>query len=433
MDARWSGSALPLNDKDLAVLEDAERSVESNRCGDLIVRVVDENGQPLRSTPLQYTQRQHAFRFGAHYPYHPRVYDLLQDAGINTATLWLGWKYVQPERGLYNFEYLEKVWNPSGLYQRGLRLKAHALNWFKPDWHVLPQYLLEMPTNDLPMLIYEHVSQIARRWMPYIETFEIVNEPFWVEASAIRMTLDDMVRVCSAAALAVLDAIPQAKLHVNFAEISRTTSYAVHPYDFLEALDKANVSVSGIGLQALENAYTATVPTVFYRSKGLASLLQSFRRYFKLGKTLHISALSIPSVPPPVKPPSTFKLPYGDWDETTQAQYLDAIYTLFFAQREIEEITWYCPVDGRLAYIAGGGLLRQDLSPKPAYTALRQWISRHTSRGQKLSDNEGKVLIRAYAGEYEITVGSGAQGRRFTYTIEPCTVHDYTVVLAYRP
>ncbi len=91
--------------------------------------------------PVRYEQRQHLFRFGVHYPYHGPTYDLLQEAGINAVTLWLGWKYVQPEPGVFQWDYLDRVWNPAALHRRGLRLTAHAMNWFKPKWQVLPGYL----------------------------------------------------------------------------------------------------------------------------------------------------------------------------------------------------------------------------------------------------------------------------------------------------
>ena len=433
MDGEWSGAGLALSDRDAALWEKAAQEIKANRCGDVILRVVDENGRPLARVPVRYEQKQHLFRFGVHYPYHAPTYDLLQEAGINAATIWLGWKYVQPEPGVFQWDYLDRVWNPAALHRRGLRVTAHALNWFKPKWQVLPGYLYEVPVSELPHRVYDHVQQIARHWSPYIETFELVNEPFWAEAHALPLSLEDMARICHATALAVRDVLPQARLEVNFAEVSRVPSYHVRPCDFLDALVTAGVPYDSIGLQALENAYTITNPPVFYRSKTLSSIVQVLRKYAAMGKPLHISALAAPSVPPPTKPPSAFKLPYGPWDETTQARYLDAAYTLFFAQREVEGITWWCPVDGRLALVAGGGLLRADLAPKPAYYALQSWIKRHTTCDQTETDADGKAVLSGYAGEYEITVGSGNLGRRFTQTFAPRLVEERTVVLTYNP
>ncbi|MBN1400065.1 MAG: hypothetical protein JXA74_04465, partial [Anaerolineae bacterium] len=117
------------------------------------------------------------------------------------------------------------------------------------------------------------------------------------------------------------------------------------------------------------------------------------------------------------------------WDEAKQAHYLDAVYTLFFAESAIEGITWWCPVDGRLALVPGGGLLRSDLSPKPAYQALQDWMQRHRSRGQALTDGEGTVILEGFAGEYHITVGNGDVGKSIIERIEVPMVRDATVVL----
>ena len=429
MGLEWRGAELPFSARDTVLWERAEQEIEAHRCGDVIMRVVDANGQPLRGVPVRYNQRVHAFHFGAQYPYDSETYDLLQQAGINAATLWLGWKYVEPEAGIYNWEYLDRVWHPALLHKRGLRLTAHALNWFKPGWNVLPQYLLDTPVTELPDLVYKHVGQIARHWAPYIETFELVNEPFWTDADALTLGLEDMVRICHATAVAVRDVVPDARLEINFAEASRKLSYRLSPLDFLEQLERANVPYDSIGLQAFENGYSVTDPPTFYRTKTFTGILQTLQQYAKAGKSIDISALAMPSVPPCSKPPSRFELRYGLWDETAQARYLDAAYTLFFAHRAVEGITWWCPVDGRLSFIQGGGLLREDLSPKPSYTALKQWMQRHTSSGQVYSDAEGRAVIRGYGGDYEITVGAGTLGRPMTHHIDPRVATEVTVVL----
>jgi endo-1,4-beta-xylanase len=428
--SEWRATALSLSHQDIAMLEVAEERITAHRCGGLVLRVVDAHGQPLRGVPVRYDQTRHSFRFGVQYPYEPQTYDLLQQAGINAATLWLGWEHVQPERGLYNWEYLERVWHPDALRRRGLELTAHALNWFKPRWRVLPQYLCDTPVTRIPHLVYEHISEIGRRWGGQIQVFELVNEPFWVDAQAIPMTLADMVRICRAAALAVGDTVPGARLEVNFAEVSRTATYGVRPCDLIDALDEAGVDHHLVGLQMLENGYTVDEPPTFFRAKTLAGIILSLRQYANLGKALHISAFAAPSAPPPTPPPGHFKLRYGDWQEGNQAAYVDAAYTLLFAQPEVEAITWWCPVDGRLALVPGGGLLRQDLTPKPAYVALQDWMRRHTTHGQTYTDDEGRAVIRGYAGDYDVQIVPEGGGRRASYRIEARMVGDVTVVLS---
>ena len=429
MREEWRGSQLSLSARDLALWEQAESKIQANRRGGVIIKVVDHLGHPLKGVPLRYTQRKHSFRLGVHYPYHAQVYDLLQEAGINEITLLLGWKYVQPEPSLFNWEYLEQVWNPAIVHRRGLALYAHAINWFKPDWHVLPAYLYQVPKSEFPQIVYEHVAEIVHRWAPYIHTYELVNEPFWTEAHAFALTLEEMVHICHATALAIRDTLPDARLEINFAEVSRLASYRIRPLEFLDALERAGVPYDVIGLQALENCYTVTHPPKFFRAKTLAGIIQTIHRYAQVGKPLHISALCAPSEVPPTKPPSYFRLPYGPWDETKQAHYLDAAYTLLFAEEEVEGITWWCPVDGRLAFVPGGGLLRQDLTPKPSYWALKNWFQRHTSEGQLYTDEEGKAIIQGFTGSYDIFVGTREKGKPLSHEVKARVVDEITVVL----
>lgn len=433
MEADWRGSQLELSARDLVAWQKAEQQIESVRGGSLIVRVVDIHGKPLLGVPVHYEQRSHRLGVGVQYPYHARCYDLFQEAGVNAATLWLGWSHVQPEPGRFNWGYLDRVWNPEELARRGLRLTAHALNWFKPEWHVLPDYVKNTPSGDLPALVYAHCGKLAERWGHLIDVFEIVNEPFWAEAQAIEMSLEDMVRICHAAALAIGDHAPNARLQVSFAEASRTRSYAVHPRDLLDALDMAEVRYDIVGLHTFENGYTAITPPTYYRAKSFTGILQTMSQYVRPGKTVSISALAVPSAPPTGKAPSRFTPPYGPWDEERQAQYLDAALTFFAGRAEIESITWWCPVDGRLSLIQDGGLLREDLSVKPSLATLGSWMARHTTRGQVYTDDQGRAPISGLAGDYCITVGTGARGKVVELTVIAQTVDDETIVLDYVP
>jgi GH35 family endo-1,4-beta-xylanase len=336
---------------------------------------------------------------------------------------------VQPKPRLFNWGYLEKVWRPQALRQRGLTLTAHALNWFHDTWNVVPPYVREQRTQDLPQLVYDHVTAVVARWGRYIGVFELVNEPFWETCTALNLALADMVRICHAAALAVADQCPEARLTVNFAEISRPASYGVCPANLLDALLAADVPVSSIGLQMLENAYTCTQPPIYYRAKSLAGMLSAAAKFARFDKPLYVTALAAPSLPPEGKVPGYFRSPYGEFSEEQQARYLDLAYTLLFADQRIHGITWWAPVDGPLALIPGGGLLRADLSPKPAYHALAAWIARHTTQGQTYTDAEGSAFLRGYAGEYQVTVGTLERGRSLMHTIEPHLADRATVVL----
>ncbi len=420
---------LPATGNDLLAWEKAQHQIKANRCGELIVRVVNEQGQPLSEIPIAYHQKSHDFEFGLHYPYDPQVYDIFQELGFNAATLWLGWKHVQPTSGHFNWRYLDRVWNPPALHKRGISLTAHSLVWFNAHWQVLPDYIYDVAWDELPHLTYTHVRAIARHWAPYIHTYEIINEPFWNQANVLALSLETVVKICKAAALAIRDTVPEARLRVNLTEPGRIQNYQIRPLDFFDALDQAGVHFDVLGIQVLENCFSSEDPPRFFQTKKLSTILSTIRKYATIGRPIIISAFGAPSTWPQYPIPESYRPPYGPWDEDLQARYAEFAYTLFFAEPAVQGITWWSPVDGPLAYIPSGGLIDGQLEPKPAYDALHRWFQTYTSSGTAFSDGDGKAVIRGYAGTYQLRIGKGAQAKITLQTILPGQVREATLVL----
>jgi hypothetical protein len=104
----------------------------------------------------------------------------------------------------------------------------------------------------------------------------------------------------------------------------------------------------------------------------------------------------------------------GDLEK--QRDYTLDFYTLLFSHPAVEAITWWDFCDNQWLN-APGGLLTENLEPKPVYHALRdlikgQWWSRAAGR----ADGTGVFSARVFCGAYHITV-SGA-GRTVTVGLE---------------
>ena len=428
MSRSWSGERLSLTPRDLAQWERADERLEAARYGDLTVSLVNRDGSPLPDVPVTFSQRSTDFLLGAQYPYDAQVYDLLQAAGVNAATLWLGWKHVEPEYGVFNWGFVDAVWRPDALARRKLDLAAHALLWGNQAWGVLPRHVVETLPNDLPHRVYELMGQVTRRYGGYVRTFELVNEPFWREANALGLSLDLLVRMCRAAALAIREQAPDARLAVSFGQVSRIPSYQIHPLEFLDTLDSHGVSVDVIGLECFENGYSLRKPETYYRSRTLAGILQTCSQYARADKAMMIHA-AVPSQSAPSDTPRHYRPPYGPWDDERQAHYLDALYTLLAAIELVEGITWWCPVDGRLAHMENGGLISRDNQPKPAYEALKEWHHRHTIQTLVYTDGDGRARIRGLSGQYRIMAGKDVFRRAIDQHVVAKQTHDVTIVL----
>jgi GH35 family endo-1,4-beta-xylanase len=112
-------------------------------------------------------------------------------------------------------------------------------------------------------------------------------------------------------------------------------------------------------------------------------------------------------------------------DEEIQAKLLEYLYSVWFSHPAMEQIIYWNLIDG-YAFVDDptpetirrtqgnmtigenvyyGGLLRFDMSPKPALIALQNLINKkwHTDLDLTLND-EGRVDFRGFYGEYEAEI-----------------------------
>lgn len=92
------------------------------------------------------------------------------------------------------------------------------------------------------------------------------------------------------------------------------------------------------------------------------------------------------------------------WDEDAQADYAEKFYRVCFSHPSVVAISWWDLCD-RGSWLEGGGLLREDLSPKPAYERLKAliWGEWQTSDEGKTDEN-GLFEFDGFYGKYDISI-----------------------------
>lgn len=110
-------------------------------------------------------------------------------------------------------------------------------------------------------------------------------------------------------------------------------------------------------------------------------------------------------------------------DEISQADVIEKLYSLWFSYPNVEQIVYWNLPDGYAAFTTPGnmaegenyyrgGLLRFDMSEKPAYKRLKRLIKEVWTTDEELTANEnGEVSFLGFYGEYEVTAGGK------TYTV----------------
>jgi endo-1,4-beta-xylanase len=134
----------------------------------------------------------------------------------------------------------------------------------------------------------------------------------------------------------------------------------------------------------------------------MEKLWETAETFDHLAKPLHFSEITVLSDDP--KADHAKAWPSTPEGEARQADYVEKLYTLLFSHPAVKAIAWWNFVDGDWDRMPGG-LLRADLTPKPAYARLRQLINERWRTTADLStDMFGGATVRGFAGSYRISV-----------------------------
>ena len=267
------------------------------------------------------------------------------------------------------------------LRERGIQVKGHPLVW---------AYSLCLPPRlqgaDFRTFHDAFRDRIARDVPPFrglIGYWDVINEahqPPWT--NSLGFTLQQNVVLTGMAADATRRIDPAARIVVNvclpFGEYVAGAPGRFTPLEYLQACIDAGVDFDVIGIQ-------------FYYGSGQAQycwdMLEVSRildAYCSMGKAVHITELGTPSAMGPDPNAATdsgneIGLWHGQWDESTQADWVEQFYTICMSKPPTEAITWWSFSEAERVFWPHGGLLNGSDDPKEAFRrilSLRAMIDR---------------------------------------------------------
>lgn len=281
--------------------------------------------------------------------------------------------------------------------ERGITLKGHPL-----CWHTLaPEWLMEYNPDKILGKVIERIHRDVSKYKGIIDCWDVINEvvimPVFdkydnaITRLANHIGAENLVLECFKA---VREVNPQAYLLINDFDLSPDYEALIE-----RLLDKG-CSIDAIGLQTHQH-------TGYHTPDVLGDFLERFSRF---KKPMHFTEITILSgeLAPKVEDLNDIKReswPSTEEGEMLQMEQVEEFYSQVYAHPLTEALVWWDIEDGNWLK-APAGLLRSDLTPKPAYKKLQKLI--HDDwwfKEQTFKVSKGETFdIRAPEGQYEAEI-----------------------------
>lgn len=408
--------------------------IEANRKGSATLLFKGPDGRPCETTHVELRQTSHDFKFGANLFMLDEILDsaekneLYKDRfadAFNLATLPFYWGGLEPEEGRTRYGK-----DSPRVYRRptpdlclewceahGIEPKAHCLNYTagaaSPGW-------LRGDVAREKRLLERRFRELAERYARRVPTWEVTNETLLWQPNRLRLSEffaePDLVEWSFRTAERFF---PANRLLINESQDRIWQEYRGTRSSYWLQIENALLKgcrIDGIGMQAhsfwgTDKDEIARKAAVQYDPRLIFDALDTFAL---LGRPIQITEITIPC--------------YSDdpADEAVQAEIVRELYRIWFSHPAMEAIIYWNMPDGyahaaepgdfsKGENIYRGGLCRFDMSPKPAYEAIRELFGREWRTDLVRDVSGGRLDVRGFLGSYEVTATSN--GRTSTTSI----------------
>ncbi len=400
----WRKLVEPVSDR-------IDQGIRNHRQSDVIVKVTDRAGAALAGVGIEAVQQSHACHFGANsfmlcgyesdrenQLWHDRYVQL-----FNYTVAGCFWPDYEPEPGKLRFDA-----DSEPRYRRppvdvvldwcetnNITAKGHNLFWGTNNGLTPPKWLPDDAEQWRPH-IRKWFEDVAARYAGRIDAWDVVNEFFQYGMASPTLPRDYGVWCY----LQANELFPDDRLFVNEAQgyAWGQFKYEHSPYHLLiENLRNKGCRIDGIGMQhhvwGQLHQVTRNLLELEYRPGHELNVLD---HYAQFGLPIHISEITVGSG-------GTFKD-----GEDIQAELVRDFYRLWFSHPAVDAIVWWNMADGNAFGNEGefeGGLIRPDLSPKPAYDVLDQLINHDWKTQTSITtDGDGNARFRGFHGAYQFII-----------------------------
>jgi endo-1,4-beta-xylanase len=402
--------------------------IQANRMGWVTFRFVDEAGAPLKNVEVEFEQTRHDFRFGCNLfklqafptPEENRRYEERFRDLFNFAYLPFYWSDLEPQQGKPRY-----AKNSPPIFRRpppdltlefcekyNITPKGHILMWdkFLPTW--LPQ-----DRKEIERLMIKRFNDLAARYGQRIKYWDLVQETLIRNPNVL--VPDDYVYT-------VLKAAERAFPENSVFSVGETVGSVFtdfhgdsSPFYFmLQALQLRQAPFDVIEMQGNMMYVDKQQYNPVFHPLNFFTILDQYSHF---GRPLEIDQIQVTG------------LPGGPKGEEDQAVAVRNIYRLLFSHPSVESIGWWNLDEGKQHKTEGDwlpGLLRADLTPKPAYLALRKLIREEWWTRLALNSGSGEVVkVQGFYGKYKLKAKQGGKVIQREIDLTKDGTNHYDIIL----
>ncbi len=400
----------------------ADENVNRCRKGNAQLLVKTAAGDPVPGLEIEVVQKTQDFLFGnlvfdlvwGNPPYKPELFKERFLELFNFAIFPFYWSSYEKKPGITEgYRFLPVL---EWCRANGVTPKGHPLVW--PYTAGVPEWLYEMPSDEVESLIKARVLNIVKGFEDDIQIWDVTNEAVnhisWREATqpAFRpqyhaTSLWRGIAVAGGFKREI--PIPEA---ADWVENSLRWAYAANPkaalivndynqeidpnvrqrfYDLIRELQSRRAPISGIGLQVHPVNHWIW-PTQIW---------ETLEMYRGLNLPIHITELHQPSWDMEIE--GGWRK--GSWSLEAQAEFVEQLYRLFFGHPSVVSINYWGLSDRRI-WIEGAGLVDAEYRPKPVFHVLKKLIKQEwiTQPFSAVTDALGQVSFDGFYGQYEVVI-----------------------------
>ncbi len=226
-----------------------------------------------------------------------------------------------------------------------------------PDW----MYIWENDFESIYDAAREHVERTVKRYAKQISS--------WVVASGLQadsvfgFSFEQTMELTRMAAAVTKQIAPRSQVLIDicqpWGEYYARNQQTIPPLLYADMAVQSGINFDGFGLHALFG-----IGSDGYHLRDPFQVSVLIDKLANLGKPLHVTALGIPSES------SEGGQWHAPWSDKTQADWLETICEIALSKPYVESVCIHPLADGPDHVITTGGVLREDLSPKPAFQRL---------------------------------------------------------------